>query len=317
MRRRQVTIGAALGGLGAACKMEVPSSGSSASGSEASSARLANVIAVSARKRVLALSALLVACGGTTPPGSASALPSAAPPALATSGGGSSVRPATPPTPPAELEGAARAAPERPAPASIFRSLRSDLVACYEEGRNEVPAMTSGKITYLVSIDASGRTTCVVPSDDTGLTQDVENCMRARLEREVFPRGAKAWSTALPILVRDAELALGEARKAAPSIETVESHGLDEDVYPVVVKLLPELYACVRGIDKSADLRVVYVGGRVDAAGRVACSVTSSAAPIDQEIRDCTSRVLMGAKFRPPKRGYGLVSVPLKVLSRR
>src|SRR5690606_36653083 len=110
-------------------------------------------------------------------------------------------------------------------------------------------------------IEASDRTSCVVPSDDTGLTQDVENCMRSRLERETYARTQEPWSLALPLVVRDAALSLGEVRDSPPAIETVESHGLSEEVYAVVHALLPELYACVRSIEKSAGLRVVYVGG--------------------------------------------------------
>ena len=194
-----------------------------------------------------------------------------------------------------------------------FTKLRPDFTACYEEGKKAVPTMTSGKITFHAAVDASGKTTCVVPSDDTGLTQDVENCMRARLDKESYPTRDAPWSYALPLVVKDGKLGPGDVRATPPAIETVESHGLAEDVYDVVDRLLPDLYACMRSAPKSSDLRVVYVGGRVGSAGNVECALASGPGSIPIEIRTCTAKVLGRAKFRAPKKGYGLISVPLNV----
>lgn len=177
--------------------------------------------------------------------------------------------------------------------------------------------MTSGKVTFHVSVDASGKAACVVPSDDTGLTQDVENCMRTRLDKETYAKRDAAWSFALPIVIRDAKLAPGEARTTPPSIETIESHGLAEDVYDVVEALLPDLYGCMQGIPKSGELRMVYVGARIGSTGQVECALASAPRSIPNETRACTSKVLGRAKFRAPKKGYGLVSVPLNVMSRK
>jgi len=194
-----------------------------------------------------------------------------------------------------------------------FAKLEPDFRRCYEEGKKVVPTMTSGKITFHAAIDASGKTTCAVPSDDTGLTQDVENCMRMRLDKEVFPKSEGPWSLALPVVVKDSKLARGELRDMPPAIETIESHGLAEDVYDVVEGLLPDLYGCMSGMTKSADLRVVYVGARIGSAGQVECALASGPASIPAETRACTAKVFSKAKFRAPKKGYGLLSVPLNV----
>lgn len=207
--------------------------------------------------------------------------------------------------------------PARPASvttaADLFAKVRPDLLACYDEGKKAVPTMTSGKITFHAAIEASGKTACVVPSDDTGLTQDVENCMRTRLDKEAFPKSDAAWSLALPLVVKDSKLALGETRDAPPAIETIESHGLAEDVYDVVEGLLPDLYGCMASVRSSASLRVVYVGARVGSGGQVECAVASGPAAIPAEARACTAKVFSKARFRAPKKGYGLLSVPLNV----
>lgn len=199
----------------------------------------------------------------------------------------------------------------------IFARVRGDLAACYEQGKKAVPTMTSGRVTFHAAVDASGRTTCVVPSDDLGLTQDVEACMRERLDRETYRASGSGFSTAIPLVVKDGALGLGETRTTPPAIETIESHGLSEEVYDVVEALLPELYACMQGLDKSAGLRVVYVGGRVGKGGQVECALASSATAIPEDKRECLAGVLSRAKFKAPKKGYGLVSVPLNVFSRK
>lgn len=219
--------------------------------------------------------------------------------------GGPTSTPGTPPT----------TAPARDD--DVFTRARADLTACYEEGRKVVPTMTSGRITFHVSVDASGKTACVVPSDDTGLTQEVENCMRTRLDKESYAKRDASWSFALPLVVKDATLSRGEARSTPPGIETIESHGLAEDVYDVVEGLLPDLYGCMQGIPKSSDMRVIYVGARVGSGGSVECALASAPASIPAEARTCTAKVFARAKFRAPKKGYGLVSLPLNVMSRK
>lgn len=247
------------------------------------------------------LTAALFACSAPKEPAPASS----APPAVTLS---------STPTAPTGTQ------PATPAPVrteDTFAKVRADLTACYEEGRKAVPTMTAGKVTFHVSVDPAGKTACVVPSDDTGLTQDVENCMLTRLDKETYAKRDAPWSFALPILIKDGKLAPGEARATPPSIETIESHGLAEDVYEVVDGLLPDLYACLQGIPKSEELRLVYVGARVGAGGQVECALASAPTSIPNETRTCTAKVLGRAKFRAPKKGYGLVSLPLKVMSRK
>lgn len=176
--------------------------------------------------------------------------------------------------------------------------------------------MTSGKVTLHASVDKSGKTTCAVPSDDSGLTQDVEDCMRKRLGRESYPAQGGAWSAVLPIVVDNGALALGKAN-TKPMIETIESHGLAEDMYDVVERILPDLKGCVRGMDKSTELRVVYVGAEVGKDGKVACALASSATPVPDSVRECAAATLSKATFKPPKRGYGLISIPLEVLYKK
>lgn len=198
-----------------------------------------------------------------------------------------------------------------------FTRVRDDLTACYEEGKKAVPTMTSGRITFHVSVDASGKTACVVPSDDTGLTQEVENCMRTRLDKESYAPLDTPWSFSIPLVLKEGKLGPGETRRAPSSIETIESHGLAEDVYDVIDGLLPDLYGCVKGISKSSDMRVIYVGARVGSGGSVECALASAPTSIPSEARTCTTNVFARAKFRAPKKGYGLVSVPLNVMPRK
>lgn len=215
------------------------------------------------------------------------------------------------------MDAAAPPAPAAIGAPEIFARAKNDLAACYEQGRTAVPTMTSGRVTFHAAIDAAGRTTCVVPSDDLGLTQDVEACMRERLDRETYPASGASWSTPIPIAVKDGALALGETRTTPSAIETIESHGLSEEVYDVVEKLLPDLYGCIQGLDKSSGLRVVYVGGRVGKGGQVECALASSASAVPADKRECLAGVLSRARFKPPKKGTGLLSVPLNVLSRK
>ena len=246
----------------------------------------------------------LVACG--TPPAqpqvssSASAKPAnsvTAPPATSAA---PAEKPAPPTTPPAS---------------EIFAKLKPDMAACYAKGKKAVASMNDGKVTLHAAVDPQGKTTCVVPSDDTGLTQDTETCMRERLEKESYAKSSGQWSMLLPIVVKDTVVALGEPRTTAEVFETIESQGLTEDVYDVVDTLLPSLYACVRGVEHARELRLIYVGGKVAADGHVSCALASSpSASIAPEVRECTAKGLLGAKFRAPQKGWGLVSVPLNVV---
>jgi hypothetical protein len=177
--------------------------------------------------------------------------------------------------------------------------------------------MASGRVTLHASIDRSGKTTCAVPSDDSGLTQDVEDCMRRRLGRESYSREAAPWSAVLPIVVENGTLGLGKPT-SKPLIETIESHGLAEDMYEVVERILPELRSCISGaVEKSSELRVLYIGAEVGKDGKVVCALASSPSAVPDTVRDCAASTLGKATFKAPKRGYGLISIPLEVLGKK
>jgi hypothetical protein len=198
--------------------------------------------------------------------------------------------------------------PKPPTAEELFAKLRPDFVACYDQGKKKVPEMNTGKVTLHASVDRDGRTSCVVPSDDTGLTQEVEECMRVRLERESYPASSTSWVITLPIAVHDNALSLASVSKA-PLIETIESQGLTEEVYDVVEASLPDLRSCFKGVTSS----VVYVGAKVGGDGHVTCSLASAEPPVPTETQSCTGRVFGALKFAPPKRGIGLLTVPIAV----
>lgn len=170
--------------------------------------------------------------------------------------------------------------------------------------------MTSGKITFHASVDASGVTRCVVPSDDTGLTQAVEDCMRERVAKERYAPTRDRWTSTLPVLVSKGVLSAGGAPPGTPLIETIESQGLGEDVYDVIERLLPQLQSCVA----SARSSVVYVGAEVAKNGKVTCALASAHDPLPDAMRACVESTLGRATFKPPKKGAGLLAVPLQIL---
>lgn len=257
--------------------------------------------------RAWTLCVACVACGAAqssgAPPADLHDEPFTAAPPAPTTKSAAKVRPQAPAAPPSAAE--------------IFAAQKSELVACYDAGRRAIPTMTSGKVTYHVAASAAGRASCVVPSDDVGLTQEVEDCMRASLEKASYARTEGAWSQLVPIVVRDSIPQLGEPRTSSPTLETIESHGMSDDIYEVIEGLLPKLYACTKSGPRTAELRTIQVGGVVGADGRVTCALASSPAALSPQIRDCAANVLREGRFAPPKKGSGLVSVPLNVLGRQ
>lgn len=208
-------------------------------------------------------------------------------------------------------------APDAETAEQIYARVQADLVACYEQGKKSTPKMLSGRATLDVSIDSAGKAACVVVGDDTGLSQEVEDCMAARMSRESFKSNGATWATEIPIVVKDGKVSLGPPATAAPALETVELHGLPDSAYEVVEALLPRLHECTQGGGGQSTLRVIHVGARVGKDGRVECALASSAMPMPSKVRSCAADVLAGAKFPPPKGAVGLVSVPVKVLARK
>lgn len=250
--------------------------------------------------RIVASLVLLVACGnaatpetpkGNDPPRDSSSTPTASP---------------------VKSSDKVASTPATPSVDDIWKRVVPDLTTCYETGRKAVPEMVDGHIAFVATVDAAGKTTCVVPSDDSGLTADVEDCMRARFERETYNATGAAWSTRIPVQVKDGKMMLGGPTPQT-SIDTVESRGLAEDVYTVLDDLLPDVKECVRGAGKGAGRRVVIVGARIAKDGAVACAVASSTSPVPDEARGCLANVFGRAHFKAPKKGIGLLSVPIEI----
>jgi hypothetical protein len=203
----------------------------------------------------------------------------------------------------------------RPDAAAIFARLHPGLVRCYEEGRKSTPTMLDGKLTLNASVDATGRTTCTIPTDDTGLTQEVEDCMSARLTAEKFDPDAM-WTAVVPIAVRGGVVGLGERATGTAGIESVETHRMP-DAFEVLESLVPELQSCIRELDKSTGVQTIIVGARVGLDGRPTCALASpNAGVLPPKISACATSAFASAKFPPPKGGPGLVLVPIR-LSRR
>ena len=260
-----------------------------------------------ARASVVALVALaLAACGAPAAPGSP-AKPSARTVATA----------ATPATLSATSSPAGASAVSRKPPpdvAAIYTRLESGLARCCEVGRKATPEMTDCKLTLNASIDSSGKATCVIPSDHTGLTQDVEDCMSARFAAETFDAGSP-WSTVVPIVLRAGVLHRGETAGDTAAFDSVETVRMP-DAFDVLEGLEPALQACMRSSDARAGsgVRGLLAGARVGADGRPLCALASSTGPLPPSVGECASAVLRNAKFPPPKRGSGIVLVPINVI---
>jgi hypothetical protein len=170
--------------------------------------------------------------------------------------------------------------------------------------------MLDGKLTMNASIDAAGKTTCVIPTDDTGLTQEVEDCMSARFGAERFDDGPAA-TVAVPIAVRAGSVELGVRANEANSLQSVETYRM-ADAFEVLEPLVPELQGCVRELDRSSGVRSVIVGARVATDGRTQCALASgSPGTLPTNAADCTENVFRRAKFPPPSGGPGLILVPI------
>lgn len=271
---------------------------------------------------ILAAVVVVTACGGSSTPAPTNPTPKQSEGSEATSMPASPASTATTETkqevaPPAA---SSSATPKTVDVEKIFARVKSDLVACYEQGRKAAPKMTGGKITLHAEVEKDGKTSCVIPADDTGLTQEVEDCMAARVGKETFDGGSAVWTFEMPIIVKDGKITLGEddAVTAVASILHVEMHNLPDDAHDVAEGLLPKFQQCVLGVEKGESMRVLHVGGRIGKDGRVTCAIATSPTPLSAEVRDCAANALEKTKFPAPKKnGPGLISIPLKLMARR
>ncbi len=203
----------------------------------------------------------------------------------------------------------------RPDEATIYGRLEKDLVACYEKGKKLVPTMLDGKLTMSATIDAAGRTTCVIPVDDKGLTQEVEDCMSARFAAERFGEGP-ATTVEVPVVVRGGKVSLGSQTRTEGGLDSVETHRMP-DAFEEIETLLPELQTCTRRIDRNSAVRSLVVGARVGTDGRTSCALASGApTALPADVADCAADVFRRAKFPPPTGGPGLVLVPIRLQRR-
>ena len=221
---------------------------------------------------------------------------------------------AAPPNPPptgapSPAPPASRARSGPPDAATLFHLLEAELVTCYELGKRATPEMTDGKLTLNASIDASGTPTCVIPSDHTGLTQEVEDCMSARFAAQRLPSGAP-WSASVPVLIRRGAVQPGERGSDAVTLDSVETFRMP-DAFETLESLEPALQACVRSLAQGSGVKGLLVGARVGADGRPQCALATSRGALPANVADCAAGVLRGATFPPPKRGAGLVLVPI------
>ena len=203
----------------------------------------------------------------------------------------------------------AKAAAPPPDAAAIYARIERDLRACYDVGRRTTTEMVDGRVTLVASVDASGTPSCVIPSDHQGLTQDVEDCMAARLTTERFDPGP-AWSASVPIVLRAGALKLGERKADAAVLESVETIRMP-DAFDTLDTLEGPLQACLHGVARSGGPKSMVVAARVGADGRPSCALATSAGNLPAAAGECAASVLRGAKFPAPKRGSGLVIVPL------
>ena len=206
------------------------------------------------------------------------------------------------------------AAAPPPSDQVILGRVRDDLAACYKQGKKAAPKMADGKVTFLVSVDPAGKTSCVVPMEDTGLTQEVEDCMGERLAREAYDPGG-AWTFELPVVVKGGAVSLGKDI-SGPVLDHVETHGLP-DGSRVVQAVYPKLSECIQDVDSTSGLRVVHIGARIGADGRVVCALAAAASTVPESLRNCAQGKLASARFAAPPSGVGLVSIPMKILGQR
>lgn len=240
-------------------------------------------------------------CGGEREPSATPALRALHAPSRASTGPSSSSSPL-----PRSPEPARRAPPDAPA---LFARLRPDLERCYALGKKATPEMTDGRLTLNASVAASGKPECVIPSEHTGLTQEVEDCMSARFAALELDEGA-AWSVRVPVAIRDGAVQLGVPSPDSVVLESVETFRMP-DAFDVLESLEPRLQACVAGVDGRSGVKSVLVGARVGADGRARCALATSRGALPTAVAECASSLLRAARFPPPKRGAGIVLVPI------
>lgn len=227
-------------------------------------------------------------------------------PTIAASSALSRASPAAVPSPPAAVT------TKHEDPAAVFERVKPALTQCYETGRASTPTMIDGKLTLNASVEASGKITCVIPTDDAGLTQEVEDCMSSKLAATQLADSSAAWQIRLPVQIKGGAVQSGTASASSSSIESVETHRMP-DAFDALEGLVPELQACLRDVDRSGGSKQVIIGARVNTDGRTACALATG---VPLNVTDCATQLFMRTTFPAPRGGMGLILVPVTLTKR-
>lgn len=211
-------------------------------------------------------------------------------------------KPRPPPRPPVDV-------------AALFARLEPELVACFERGLVAAPKMSDGRVTVHATIGEDGAPTCVIPGDDSGLTQEVEDCMADRVGAARFGPGEEAL-VSLPIAVRGRRVALGSPRAEGFHFDSIATVRLPS-AFELLEDLEDELEGCVSSAAPPGSSQSVVVGARVGGDGRAQCSITVGPSAIASTVRTCASGALATARFPTPKGADGLVLFPVHVRTAR
>lgn len=82
------------------------------------------------------------------------------------------------------------------------------------------------------------------------------------------------------------------------------------DAFDTLDAIEPALMTCLQSVGRGGP-KSMMVAARVVADGHPQCALATSAGALPVAARDCAAGVLRNARFPPPKRGSGLVIVPL------
>jgi hypothetical protein len=202
----------------------------------------------------------------------------------------------------------------RPDAAAIYARLTSDFDACYQAGKKSTPTMLDGKLTLNASFDASGKATCAIPTEVTGITQEVEDCMSDRLAAASLGSG-EPFTEVVPVVLHGGKLGLGE-RDGSATLESVETRRMP-DAFDVLESLVPQLERCIHSLDRSSAIRSIVVAANVGSSGKAQCVLASpSSGGLPESVSACARAAFESAKFPPPTRGSGVILVPLNLVSR-
>jgi hypothetical protein len=173
--------------------------------------------------------------------------------------------------------------------------------------------MLDGKLTLNASFDASGKAACAIPTEASGITQAVEDCMSARLGAESFGPGEPG-TEIVPIVLKGGVLALGDRSANVSTLESVETRRMP-DAFEVLESLVPKLSACLHDLDRSSGIKSIVVAANIGTNGRARCALVSPATgTLPPKVSSCAVDVFDQAKFPPPKGGPGVILVPLNLM---